>query len=148
MKDFYCNGCYKYDKKANKCLAFKELYPHWHDYSEDVDCWGRVDDPREWMQVIRDVEKHQKLKEKQISSISAAQRRWMAYTDKQKPKLIREINKIENKEIELAMMEDQKRGKGGGGEKNMDGSAFGPAQMKDNRFPHRKNNPKKWNGWH
>lgn len=147
----YCTGCLKFDKREGKCLALTELYPLW---GQEEDCWSRVESPYQWKKSLQDIEGYATG-----TGMTPTQERWSGFISAElmrMEKLIEDlpeehmpgIRKPTSAEIQEIYLEDQKRGKGGGGEKNKDGSSFGPQQLKDNRMQHRKLNPKRWNGWH
>lgn len=147
----YCKGCLKFDNREGKCLAFTELYPMW---GKDEECWSRVESPYAWKKSLEDIESYAVG-----TGMTPTQERWREFIsgelmrmDKLIDLLPEDKKKINgmpsNEEIAEILYEDQRRGKGGGGEKNKDGSSFGPQQLKDNRMNHRKLNPKKWSGWH
>lgn len=147
----YCTGCLKFDKREGKCLALTELYPLW---GKEDECWSRVESPYKWKQSLKDIESYA-----EGTGMTPTQERWSGFISLEVMRMDKLIDQLpedqkrtgnmpSSAEILEVLLEDQRRGKGGGGEKNKDGSAFGPQQLKDNRLQHRKLNPKKWNGWH
>lgn len=134
----YCQACLLY--KDGACSAFKELFHLWND--KDRECWARETNPVFYQRRLMDIRRYLKLKE---SSLGLNQ-------IMEELRLINPLaEKYRQKEIELAYLEDVHRKnvkKGGGGEKaDRTNKTFGPQQMKDNRFVHRKRNPRKYMDW-
>lgn len=136
----YCDGCLHF--KNGHCEVLKELYPLWNEPGSE--CWAREEDPRKWLKTLTQIKEYyhmqgrddgkglEKIQEDTIEAITLA-------------------DKITNKEIREAYLEDLKRGErtgGGDGIKAGDGGPFGPQQMKDNRFLHRKRNPRRYSDWY
>lgn len=139
----YCKDCVKLNN--DKCMVLKELF---HTWSMDKDCWAKETDPVKYLQSLEQIENY--------NSIAGAnyQSKWIEEEKLRMNNLIRakEEEKKEKayEDLKQVYMEEvnRKNVKKGGGESNKDGSAFGPQQMKDNRFQYRKQNPEKWNEWY
>mgnify|MGYP001198472305 CR=1 FL=1 len=135
----YCEGCLHF--KDGECQVLKELFHLWNEPGSE--CWAREEDPRIWLKTLDDIKNYyilhgrmdgagiQQIQEDSLEARTLAER-------------------ITDIEIMEAYKEDLKRGErtgGGDGIKAGDGGPFGPQQMKDNRFIHRKRNPRKYNEW-
>ena len=140
MNEHYCKGCLKFNEEDQTCLAFKELWPEWN--KPGTECWSREENPKAMLDMLDIVDGYS-----QNGYNTQAPNGWRQEVKALKPKLQAMLNEQMNQDIHDVYMEDQKRGKGGGGEKNKDGSAFGPQELKDNRFVHRRMNKNDWGGW-
>lgn len=125
----YCTGCVKFNDRTNSCRVLKEPYPLWG----KGECWSREESPDRWADTLQEIQ---------------------AYGEGEQPdpiiaKELTHALKEQDRTVKEVMREDYKTGfpwikpGGGGGEKaDRTNKTFGPGQMKDNRFPHRK-----WQGW-
>lgn len=139
MKDNPCISCLKYDKENNKCLVFTELYQDWG----KGECWSKEEDPIEWQRTLKQLEEYNNCGGK-----THTHKRWLKSIREEIERVKPLVQRATYLEIMEAYKEDNRRGSGGGGEKaDRTNKAFGPQQMKDNRFAHRKLNPKKWSDW-
>lgn len=136
----YCQGCLKFNEEQGTCLAFKELWTEWK--SADELCWSREEDPKKMLEMLNEVDIYRDTGHDPRRGPND----WRTQIKVLRPKIEALVAEQTNKEIAEVYLEDQKRGKGGGGEKNKDGSAFGPQEHKDNRFLHR-NRKGDWSGW-
>jgi len=123
----YCTGCLKYDPDTGECEAFTELFHLW----SDGECWAREERIYKWKETLESIVKYAREKDPEVRH-------------KVNRRAVNRLKKMElevYRDIYAAYLEELKRGeKGGGGEKaDRTNKTFGPQQMKDNRFPHRKN---------
>lgn len=137
----YCLGCLRYNAEKKECNALRELW----DPSTGKECWSRTTSRTQMIQELEAMKAYNEHYhegkttryyeiEKQIKSLRSEL--------EEDPEEVQGIG-----DWEEVYKSEQKRGKPGGGEKNMDGSPFGPNEMRDNRFMHRRRNPKKYSGW-
>lgn len=126
-----CTGCVKY--YAGQCTAFTDPYPLWG----EGECFARITEPAEWKATLLQMINYREEKNGRGASADIAE----------------ELKRMERLAFERAYAdlhevykEDLKRGEGGGGGEKADrtNKSFGPQQMKDNRFMHRKRNPGKY----
>jgi hypothetical protein len=130
----YCSACVKFF--AGECSAFTEPYPLWG----KGECWAKVTEPAEWKSTLDTMVSYREMKNGRGPSADLAA----------------ELKRMERlafdrayEDFDEVYQEDLHRGEGGGGGEKADrtNKSFGPQQMKDNRFIHRKRNPSKYSGW-
>lgn len=132
-----CSGCMNYKPLTHECKAFTDPFPVWNK-KPDTLCWARKEDGPAYRQMIQDMlnyaiesgSNHTGPLEKEMEKIIKAQDKDVAST--QGGSFKNEFPWISG---------------GGGGEKAEAGSMFGKETLKDNRFMHRKYDPKRedWN---
>ena len=139
----YCSSCVKFD--GQRCTVFNQLFHLWNDL--DTECWAREENAIRYLKQLRGASDHIKLTAPYEHN----------YSKVLEDEILR-VEKLAQKQVEKSLEswrevyhEDVHRPgvkKGGGGEKaDRTNKVFGPQQMKDNRFTHRKQNPRKYYDW-
>jgi hypothetical protein len=143
----YCKGCLRYVR--NDCDALKVPFPLWSKRDQDKadgQCWARIESKEELLDELYAIRSFHSLKNGETcESVRVLSNR----ISKLETEVEEERKELVYADLHEVYLEDLHRGeKGGGGEKaDRTNKSFGPQQMKDNRFAHRKNNPRKYNGW-
>lgn len=139
----YCSTCAKFN--GFQCTAFIQLFHLWND--PDTECWAREENALRYLRQLQQAASYLRARSPNGWDYS------MSLKDE-----IRRVEKLAQKQMEKVMEgwhevyyeEVHRPGakKGGGGEKaDRTNKVFGPQQMKDNRFAHRKQNPRKYYEW-
>jgi hypothetical protein len=128
----YCRGCLKL--KGNSCQALKEL---WLRFGDKGECWAREENPVRWLNTLKALDSY---RSESIGRVAKAD------VQTEIRHLEAQVAEMSTADIAEVYEEDLRRGKGGGGGEKADrtNKTFGPQQMKDNRFMHRKRNPRKY----
>ena len=139
----YCSTCIKFN--GFQCTVFNQLFHLWND--PDTECWAREENAFRYLEQLKEASDH-------IKAVSPHEYNYSRALEDE----IRRAEKLVQKQVEKSLEgwrevyheEVHRPGakKGGGGEKaDRTNKTFGPQQMKDNRFTHRKRNPKKYYEW-
>jgi len=139
----YCSTCVKFN--GFQCTVFNQLFHLWNDL--DTECWAREENAFRYLEQLKQAASY--LKARSYNGLDYS----MSLKDE-----IRRVEKLAQKQVEKGLEawrevyyeEVHRPGikKGGGGEKaDRTNKTFGPQQMKDNRFTHRKQNPRKYYEW-
>jgi len=121
----YCQGCVKY--KAGTCEVFNTPYPLWG----KGECWAREEDQEKWERTLQEIAEY-----------------GSPAVNRKKPTKEEDPRKADWEEVYYQEVHKPLAKPGGGGEKaDRTNKTFGPESFKDNRFMHRKRNPKKYYNW-
>lgn len=147
----YCSECLKYNQETEECFAFKKRFHLWSDKKE---CWSKEQSLRSWIFTLLRMKQYTK-RSPQITSeatLKEIEKELRKAQDRSpEPIDLDQMNNYLTKENSpYADLEEvyysevhKKLAKPGGGEKaDRTNKAFGPQEMKDNRFMHRKLRPK------
>ena len=140
----YCSTCVKFN--GSQCIALNQLFHLWND--PDTECWAREENAFRYLEQLQQAASY--LRSRSYRGLDYS----MSFKDE-----IRRVEKLAQEQVEKGL-EDWREvyyeevhrpgiKKGGGGEKaDRTNKTFGPQQMKDNRFTHRKRNPRKYSDWY
>ena len=139
----YCSTCVKYT--GLQCTVFKQLFHLWND--PDTECWAREENAFRYLEQLRQaVDYNRSLSADGLNysvGLKDEIRRVKKLAQKQAEKGLEDWKEVYHEEVHRPGAK-----KGGGGEKaDRTNKTFGPQQMKDNRFTHRKQNPRKYYDW-
>ena len=135
----YCNNCVKL--KDGECTVLKELF---HVWSNEKECWAKETDPVEYRKALEQIEEYSGGGDG-VNTLSYSMKSEIRRIDS----LIEQYKYQGWEEVYHEEVHRKNIKKGGGGEKaDRTNKMFGPQQMKDNKFAHRRNNPIKWSDWY
>lgn len=139
----YCSTCVKF--RGLQCTVFNQLFHLWND--PDTECWAREENAFRYLEQLKQADDYNKSLSANGLNYSAGLKEEIRRVEKlvkqQKTKGLEDWQEVYHEEVHRPGAK-----KGGGGEKaDRTNKTFGPQQMKDNRFTHRKQNPKKYYEW-
>ena len=139
----YCSTCVKYN--GVQCTVFNQLFHLWND--PDKECWAREENAFRYLEQLHEAVHYNQSLSSDGSNYSVGLKheihRVKKLAKQQAEKGLQDWREVYHEEVHRPGAK-----KGGGGEKaDRTNKTFGPQQMKDNRFTHRKQNPRKYYDW-
>lgn len=139
----YCSTCVKFN--GFQCTIFSQLFHLWND--PGTECWAREENAFRYLKQLQQaVDYNKSLSAGGLNyslGLKLEIRRVEKLAQQQTEKGLQDWHEVYHEEVHRPGVK-----KGGGGEKaDRTNKTFGPQQMKDNRFTHRKQNPRKYYEW-